>query len=431
MAGVLPQAIPLFPEGLSVSFSTFNFHPRIMAGVQALGYLTPTAIQAQAIPPVLQGRDVMGLAQTGTGKTAAFALPMLQRLLQRPHRRLRALILAPTRELAEQIHVTIEALGQQTSVRSMTLYGGVSMLPQLQQLRRGVDIAVACPGRLLDHLGQGTIDLSALEVLVLDEADRLFDMGFIPDIRRIVSYVPAQRQTLLFAATMPDDVRCLAHDILSDPITVQIGPMGPAPTVSHALYPVEPQSKTTGLLALLRHTQLASVLVFTRTKHRATRVAQQLASAGYGATALQGNLSQRQRQAAIDGFRAGVFQILVATDIAARGIDVAHISHVINYDMPDTPEAYTHRIGRAGRATRTGTAFTLATSEDAAMVGTIEHGLGVTWERRVLPGHAASRPSPTYATASARPRPPRKAEGGRRAPMFPARYPERQHAKEA
>ena len=429
MADVLPRDIPLFPEGLSVSFSTFNFHPRLMAGVQALGYLAPTPIQAQAIPPALQGRDVMGLAQTGTGKTAAFALPMLQRLMQRPHRRLRALILAPTRELAEQIHVTIAALGQQTSVRSMTLYGGVSMLPQLQQLRRGVDIAVACPGRLLDHLGQGTIDLSALEVLVLDEADRLFDMGFIPDIRRIVSYVPAQRQTLLFAATMPDDVRCLAHDILSDPITVQIGPMGPTPTVSHALYPVEPQYKTTGLLALLRHTQLASVLVFTRTKHRATRVAQQLANAGYGATALQGNLSQRQRQAAIDGFRAGAFQILVATDIAARGIDVAHISHVINYDMPDTPEAYTHRIGRAGRATRTGTAFTLVTREDAAMVGTIEHGLGVTWERRVLPGYAARGHSLTPDTAHARSRLPRKAEGARRAPMFPARYPEGQHAR--
>lgn len=429
MAGVLPRAIPLFPEGLSVSFSTFNFHPRIMAGVQALGYLAPTPIQSQAIPPVLQGRDVMGLAQTGTGKTAAFALPILQRLMQRQHRHLRALILAPTRELAEQIHVTIEALGQQTSVRSMTLYGGVSMLPQLQQLHRGVDIAVACPGRLLDHLGQGTIDLSALEVLVLDEADRLFDMGFIPDVRRIVSYVPVQRQTLLFGATMPDDVRCLAHDILSDPITVQIGPMGPAPTVSHALYPVEPQYKTTGLLALLRHTKLASVLVFTRTKHRATRVAQQLANAGYGATALQGNLSQRQRQAAIDGFRAGAFQILVATDIAARGIDVAHISHVINYDMPDTTEAYTHRIGRAGRATRTGMAFTLVTSEDAAMVGTIEHGLGVTWERRVLPGYAESRNSPTHDTARERSRLPRKAEGARRAPMFPARYPERQHAR--
>jgi ATP-dependent RNA helicase RhlE len=429
MAGVLPRSISLFPEGLSVSFSKFNFHPRLMAGVQALGYLAPTPIQAQAIPPALQGRDVLGLAQTGTGKTAAFALPILQRLLQRPQRHLRALILAPTRELAEQIHVTIETLGQQTRVRSMTLYGGVSMLPQLQQLRRGVDIAVACPGRLLDHLGQGTIDLSALEVLVLDEVDRLFDMGFIPDIRRIVSYVPTQRQTLLFAATMPDDVRCLAHDILSDSITVQIGPMGPAATVSHALYPVEPQYKTTGLLALLRHTKLASVLVFTRTKHRATRVAQQLANAGYGATALQGNLSQRQRQAAIDGFRAGAFQILVATDIAARGIDVAHISHVINYDMPDTPEAYTHRIGRAGRATRTGTAFTLVTSEDAAMVGTIEHGLGVTWERRVLPGYAESRNSPTHDTARERSRLPRKAEGARRAPLFPARYPERQHAR--
>jgi ATP-dependent RNA helicase RhlE len=429
MAGVLPRALLLFPEGLSVSFSTFNLHPRLMAGVQALGYLAPTPIQAQAIPPALQGRDVMGLAQTGTGKTAAFALPMLQRLLQRPQRRLRALILAPTRELAEQIHVTIAALGQQTSVRSMALYGGVSMLPQLQQLRRGVDIAVACPGRLLDHLGQGMMDLSALEVLVLDEADRLFDMGFIPDIRRIVSYVPAQRQTLLFAATMPDDVRCLAHDILCDPITVQIGPMGPTPTVSHALYPVAPQDKTIGLLALLRHTQLASVLVFTRTKHRATRVAQQLANAGYGATALQGNLSQRQRQAAIDGFRAGTFQILVATDIAARGIDVAHISHVINYDMPDTPEAYTHRIGRAGRAARTGTAFTLVTSEDAGMVGTIEHGLGVTWERRVLPGYAESRHNSSYDTARPRPRPPSKAGGARRVPMFPARYPERQPVK--
>jgi superfamily II DNA/RNA helicase len=247
----------------------FNFHPRIVAGVQALGYLTPTPIQQQAIPPALQGRDVMGLAQTGTGKTAAFALPILQRLLQRPHRHVRALIIAPTRELAEQIHVTIGTLGQQTAVRSMTLYGGVSILPQLQQVRRGVDIAVACPGRLLDHLRQGTVDLSSLEVLVLDEADRLFDMGFIPDIRQIMSYVPAQRQTLLFAATMPNDVRCLAHDILSDPVTVQVGPMGPAPTVSHALYPVEPQHKTTGLLALLRHTELASVLVFTRTQHRA------------------------------------------------------------------------------------------------------------------------------------------------------------------
>ena len=408
----------------------FNFHPRIMAGVQSFGYLTPTPIQQQAIPPVLQGRDVMGLAQTGTGKTAAFALPILQRLIQRTHRHVRALIIAPTRELAEQIHVEISALGRQTTVRSMSLYGGVGMLPQIQQLRRGVDIVVACPGRLLDHLRQGTVNLSSLQVLVLDEADRLFDMGFIPDIRQIVSYVPAQRQTLLFAATMPDDVRRLAHDILSDPITVQASPLGPTPTVSHVLYPVEPQHKTTGLLALLRHTDLASVLVFTRTKQRAKRVAQQLANAGYGATALQGNLSQRQRQAAIDGFRAGAFQILVATDIAARGIDVARISHVINYDMPDTPDAYTHRIGRAGRAARTGVAFTLVTRDDVAMVGTIERGLGVALERRVLPGDDETRQRSTYDVAGLQPRLQRASEGSRRAPMFPPRYPDRQHARQ-
>ncbi len=390
-----------------MSFTTFNFHSRIAAGVQALGYMEPTPIQRQAIPPILQGRDVMGLAQTGTGKTAAFALPILQRLIQRPSRHVRALIIAPTRELAEQIHDTIRALGQQTTLRSVTLYGGVSLSPQIYQLRRGVDIVVACPGRLLDHLHQGTIDLSALEVLVLDEADRMFDMGFLPDVRRIVQYVPAQRQTLLFGATMPDDVRSVAHDILRDPVTIQVGAMVPVPTVSHALYPVESHRKTALLLALLRYTDLASVLVFTRTKHRAKRVAQQLADAGYGATSLQGNLSQRQRQAALDGFRAGAFQILVATDIAARGLDVLRISHVINYDMPDTADAYTHRIGRTGRAARTGEAFTLVTSEDAAMVRTIERDLGTTLERRTLPGRqnttAPREAAPTSAGRTARP----------------------------
>ena len=379
----------------------FNFHARIVAGVQALGYVEPTPIQLQAIPPVLQGRDVMGLAQTGTGKTAAFALPILQRLIQRPSRHVRALIVAPTRELAEQIHETIRALGQQTTLRSVTLYGGVSLSPQIYKLRRGADIVVACPGRLLDHLRQGTIELSGLEVLVLDEADRMFDMGFLPDIRRIVQYVPAQRQTLLFGATMPDDVRSIAHDILHDPVTIQVDAMVPVPTVSHALYPVESHRKTALLLALLRHTDLASVLVFTRTKHRAKRVAQQLADAGYGATSLQGNLSQRQRQAALDGFRAGAFQILVATDIAARGIDVSRISHVINYDMPDTADAYTHRIGRTGRAARTGEAFTLVTSEDAAMVRTIERGLGATLERRTLPGRQSTNAPREYALTSA------------------------------
>jgi ATP-dependent RNA helicase RhlE len=343
----------------------------------------------------------MGLAQTGTGKTAVFALPILQRLMQRPARHVRALIVAPTRELAEQIHDTIRVLGQRTSLRSITLYGGVSLSPQIYQLRRGADIVVACPGRLLDHLGQGTVDLSGLEVLVLDEADRMFDMGFLPDIRRIVQSLPTQRQTLLFAATMPDDVRSIAQDILTDPVTVQVGAMVPVATVSHALYPVESHRKTASLLALLRHTDLTSVLVFTRTKHRAKRVAQQLADAGYGATSLQGNLSQRQRQAALDGFREGAFQILVATDIAARGIDVARISHVINYDMPDTADAYTHRIGRTGRATRTGEAFTLVTSEDAAMVRTIERDLGAILERRTVPGRQSTNAPREHALTSA------------------------------
>jgi ATP-dependent RNA helicase RhlE len=343
----------------------------------------------------------MGLAQTGTGKTAAFALPILQRLVQGPRRRVRALIIAPTRELAEQIHLAIGALGQRTPVRSVTVYGGVGMLPQIHKLRGAADIVVACPGRLLDHLRQGTINLSSLEVLVIDEADRMFDMGFLPDIRQIVQYLPASRQTLLFAATMPDDVRLLAHDVLRDPVTVQVGPMVPVTTVSHALYPVEPHHKTALLLELLHRADPTSVLVFTRTKHRAKRVAQHLAQAGYGATSLQGNLSQRKRQAALDGFRDGVFQILVATDIAARGIDVSRISHVINYDMPDTADTYTHRIGRTGRATRTGEAFTLVTREDAAMVATIERHLGAALERRTLQGFDYTMPRPTLHTTCA------------------------------
>ncbi|MGE3540072.1 MAG: DEAD/DEAH box helicase [Candidatus Tectimicrobiota bacterium] len=375
-----------------MSFTSFNLHPRLMSAVQALGYQEPTPIQQQAIPPVLQGRDVMGLAQTGTGKTAAFALPIAQRLMLRRAPGLRALVLAPTRELAEQIYGVFTTLGTPTGLRSVTLYGGVSMQPQIQALRQGAAVAVACPGRLLDHIRQGTIDLRGLEVLVLDEADHLFDMGFIPDIRRILQHLPSQRQTLLFAATMPDEVRHLAEEALSDPVTVQIGPLQPAPTVSHALCTVAPQQKTALLLDLLHQTAPSSVLVFTRTKHRAKRLAQQLAAAGYEATSLQGNLSQRQRQEALDGFRDGMFQILVATDIAARGIDVARISHVINYDIPDTAAAYTHRIGRAGRAMRTGQAFTFVTYEDSAMLRTIERDLGRSLEHHVLPGGEAPAP---------------------------------------
>ena len=386
-----------------MKFESFKFHPSITAGIKALSYTTPTPIQSQAIPPVLEGRDVMGLAQTGTGKTAAFVLPILERLLQGPRGKVRALIVAPTRELAEQIHVAIVALGRDTKLRSATIYGGVGVNPQIQKLRSGVEIIVACPGRLLDHLQQKTADLSHVEVLVLDEADRMFDMGFLPDIKKILKYVPAKRQTLLFSATMPDDIRRLAHDILRDPVTVQVGHTAPANTVAHALYPVEPHLKTALLLELLRHTNTESVLVFTRTKHRAKRIGQQLEKAGYKAASLQGNLSQNKRQAALDGFRDGSFQILVATDIAARGIDVSTISHVINYDIPDTADAYTHRIGRTGRAAKTGDAFTLVSREDEDIVRTIERVMGAKLERRTVKDFDYARSAPSRDAEFARP----------------------------
>ncbi len=377
-----------------MTFNSFNFDPRIAAGVQALGYTVPTPIQLQAIPPVMQGRDVMGLAQTGTGKTAAFVLPILQRLLNGPRGQVRALILAPTRELAEQTHEAIGALGKQTRLRSVTIYGGVGTHPQVMKLRSGVEIVVACPGRLLDHITQNTITLSKLEVLVLDEADSMFDMGFLPDVRRILRHLPSARQTLLFSATMPPDIRLLAQDILRDPITVQVGRAEPVGTVSHALYPVASHLKTSLLMELLKHTDTESVLIFARTKHRAKRLGENLDEAGYSVTSLQGNLSQNRRQAALDGFRDGKYQILVATDIAARGIDVTRISHVINYDVPDTADAYTHRIGRTGRAAKTGDAFTLITNDDADMVRAIERVLGDRVERRTVEGFDYGKAAP-------------------------------------
>jgi ATP-dependent RNA helicase RhlE len=388
---------------VSVNFSLFKLHPQIAAGVKALGYHTPTPIQLQAIPPVMQGLDVMGLAQTGTGKTAAFVLPILERLLTGSRGKVRALIIAPTRELAEQIHVAIGELGRGTQVRSVTIYGGVSVNPQVRRLRAGVEIVVACPGRLLDHINQKTIDLKHLEVLVLDEADRMFDMGFLPDIRRIIRHVPAKRQTLMFSATMADDIRKLAHEVLHRPVTVQVDLSAPANTVAHALYPVEQHLKTALLMELLKHTDTESVLIFTRTKHRAKRVGQQLEKAGYRAASLQGNLSQNRRQAALDGFRSGTHQILVATDIAARGIDVSLISHVINYDIPDTTDSYTHRIGRTGRAAKTGDAFTFVTREDEDTVRSIERVLGEKIERRMVKDFDYKKAAPSRDIEFARP----------------------------
>ena len=378
-----------------MNFETFDFHPSVAAGVAAAGYETPTPIQARAIPQVFNGRDVMGLAQTGTGKTAAFVLPILNRLVGSKYGCVRALIIAPTRELAEQIHQAIETLGRKTRIRSVTVYGGVGINPQIQKLKHA-DIVVACPGRLLDHIGRHSIDLSQLEVLVIDEADEMFDMGFLPDIRRISKHLPKKRQTLLFSATMPPEIRRLAGDILRDPATVQVGITAPADTVSHALYPVAQHLKTALLLKLLGNTNTKSVLVFTRTKHRARSLGKKLVAAGYRSASLQGNLSQARRQAALDGFRNGAFQILVATDIAARGIDVTRISHVINYDIPSTPEAYIHRIGRTGRATRSGEAFTFITGDDRDMVCAINRIIGSEIEQRTLSAFDYGSPAPNH-----------------------------------
>jgi ATP-dependent RNA helicase RhlE len=369
-----------------MNFEQFSLDPRIDAGVKAAGYTTPTPIQHQAIPVVLNGRDVLGLAQTGTGKTAAFLLPILQRLTKGALRRVRVLILAPTRELAEQIHQMSIELGKNTKVRSVTVYGGVSKVRQVEALQRGAEIVVACPGRLLDLLNDRSIDLSQVEVLVLDEADRMCDMGFLPDIRRILKVLPAQRQTLFFSATMPKDIRKLADKILDDPTTVQIGMSAPVETVSHALYPVSHGLKKKLLLAMLEQTATGRVLIFTRTKHRARGLARDLANHNYRVAALQGNMSQNQRQKAIDGFRDSKYDILVATDIAARGIDVSEISHVINFDMPDTVDAYTHRIGRTGRAHKTGEAFTFVEPGEDPMVREIEKVLDAQIERRRLTG---------------------------------------------
>ncbi len=379
---------------LRLNFEQFSLDPRILAGVSAAGYTEPTPIQQQALPIVLEGRDVLGLAQTGTGKTAAFVLPILQRLTQGPLRQVRALVVAPTRELAEQIHQTIVDLGKNTKVRSVAIYGGVSKKPQVAALQRGVEIVVACPGRLLDHIGDGSIDLSQLDVLVLDEADMMCDMGFLPDIRRILTHVPARRQTLFFCATMPEEIRNLSRDILSDPATVQIGVVAPAETVSHALYPVAEGLKTRLLLAMFRQMPTKRLLVFTRTKHRARRLSRVLEEHGYRVAALQGNMPQKRRQEALDGFRDGTHDILVATDIASRGIDVSEISHVINFDIPTTVDAYTHRIGRTGRAEHTGTAFTLTTVDDESLIFRIERVLKTRIERVRLPEFDYGSPTP-------------------------------------
>ena len=371
-----------------MSFKNFKFDPKIEDSIAACGYTLPTPIQKEAIPPILDGRDILGLAQTGTGKTAAFALPLIQRLLDGPRKKVRALIVAPTRELAEQIHADITKMAQKTGLRSISIYGGVGKQPQIKAIRSGVEIIVACPGRLLDLLNDRAFSLKAVEALVLDEADHMFDKGFLPDIRRIIKQLPLKRQSLVFSATMPKEIRHLAENILINPAIVQINHTQPVRAISHVLFQVAKEQKTSLLKTIIQEEKMKSTLVFTRTKHKAKSLALILQKAGYQAASIQGNLSQPKRQKALNGFKNGTFKILVATDIAARGIDVKGISHVINYDVPDTTEAYTHRTGRTGRAERAGQAFIFAGQEDSKIISLIERNLGKKMRRQKTPGFA-------------------------------------------
>ncbi|MDD4924336.1 MAG: DEAD/DEAH box helicase [Dehalococcoidales bacterium] len=369
-----------------MNFNDFNLHPCIMEGVNALGYTEPTPIQSKAIPVALQGNDIVGLAQTGTGKTAAFVLPILQKLMPGKRGQVRALIMSPTRELAEQTCTAINKLGKKTGIRSIAVYGGVSISQQVINLRNCAEIVVACPGRLLDHIWRGTVDLSHIEILVIDEADRMLDMGFLPNIKSILDCIMQKHQTLLFSATMPKEIRRLTEDILTQPLNIQIGETAPAETVSHALYPVKQHLKTALLMEILYQIQKESVIVFTRTKHRAEKVADELKKAGFKAASLHGNLSQIRRQSAIDGLRRGSIKVLVATDIASRGIDILSITHVINYDIPECADDYTHRIGRTGRINNNGDAWTLVTAADTGMIRDIEKILKSTIERKTIQG---------------------------------------------
>ncbi len=375
-------------------FNKFDLDARLHAGIRRVGYTTPTPIQEAAIPAALRGRDLIGTAQTGTGKTAAFVLPILHKLLELPRGHSYALIVTPTRELAQQINEVVQVLARGTGLRSATIYGGVGTQPQVQSLKSGVEILIACPGRLLDLLGQGQGNMKKIAILVLDEADRMFDMGFLPDVRRIIKSLPVHRQTMLFSATFPAEIEQLAAQTLINPQRITMGLSRPAHTVKHALYPVPAHLKSTLLLKLLKQTDTHSVLIFTRTKHRAHKLANQIQRAGFKVTSLHSDRSQGQRQAALAGFKHGHYHIMVATDIAARGLDVESISHVINYDMPDTADAYIHRIGRTGRAQRSGDALTLVTSDDRDMIRTLERIMSAPLPRATLEGFDYDVPAP-------------------------------------
>jgi len=368
-------------------FTGFGLDPSILRAVRELGFIRPTPIQKDAIPLALSGRDVLACAMTGSGKTAAFLLPIMQRLLPKRRGTTRALILTPTRELAAQIDADLGELAVHTPLTGAAVFGGVGMGPQEHALRSGVDILVATPGRLLDHFRQPYAKLDGLEVLVLDEADRMLDMGFLPDIRRVLRHLPARRQTLFFSATMPQPIVALAREILHDPATVNLErKAAPAVGITQAVYPVPQDLKSALLLELLRRGEMKTALVFTRTKHRANRLADFLGKRHVACDRIHGNRSQAQRTAALAGFKAGRFPVLVATDIAARGIDVEALSHVVNFDVPNVPEDYIHRVGRTARAEATGDAFTFVSREEESDLRAIERAIGRSLPRVTLPG---------------------------------------------
>jgi ATP-dependent RNA helicase RhlE len=369
-----------------LSFTDLKLHPSLLKGVKELGFIRPTPIQADAIPPAMEGRDVLACAQTGSGKTAAFLLPILNKLMDKPRGTTRALVLAPTRELAAQILSDLNDLAVHTPLTGASVFGGVGMGPQEHAFRSGVDVLIATPGRLLDHLRAPYAKLTHLEYLVLDEADRMLDMGFLPEIRKILRYVPAKRQTLFFSATMPPPIAALTGEMLRHPVTIQRERQAaPASGITQAVYPVSQGLKPVLLVELLRRGDVKQALVFTRTKHRANRLAEHLVRAGVRAERIHGNRSQAQRTAALDGFKRGVFPVLVATDIAARGIDVDALGHVVNFDVPLVPDDYIHRVGRTGRAEATGDAFTFVSPEEESNLRDIEHAISRRLPRVTVP----------------------------------------------
>ncbi len=371
----------------TLTFADLELRSAVLDAIRDAGYTSPTPIQREAIPLARKGRDIIGLAQTGTGKTAAFTLPIIDRLIDGP-RRTRALILTPTRELCVQVEESFRKYAKHAPLSVVAVYGGVPIDPQEKKLRAGVDVVVATPGRLIDHLERQNVVFDDLEVLVLDEADRMLDMGFAPQINRVVSDIPRYRQTLLFSATMPPEVEALARKYLRKPVVVQVGARSAAAsTVTHAVYPVPREKKNALLVELLTGKKHESVLIFTRTKHGADRVVRDLEKAGVRATAMHADKTQAQRTRALQDFKNGTTTVLVATDIAQRGLDISGITHVINYDVPQQAEDYVHRIGRTGRAAREGDAYTFMSPDEIAMVRTIERVIGQPIPRISVPGY--------------------------------------------